>query len=149
MFGFLKRKQYAWRTVAIDTRRSWHYKADPETKYHHILVYQINDLTGERRMTYDDANEEGRTYAENGNSTVAKMRSKWVHAGLITPPRTDEENKVTYIDPAYAPFGDLQKYIDVMKRDPAVQDMLEEQMIDDAFGQLEVAIKLTQNNGTP
>jgi hypothetical protein len=55
------------------------------------------------------------------------------------------KNKVTYIDPAYAPYGSMQKYIEMMKRDPAVQDMLDEKMIDDAFGQLEVAIKLVQN----
>jgi hypothetical protein len=75
-------------------------------------------------------------------TAVAKMRSKWVHAGLIIPPKSGDENKVTYIDPAYAPYGSMQKYIDMMKRDPAVQDMLDEKMIDDAFGQLEVAIKL-------
>jgi hypothetical protein len=147
MFGNLKENR--WRTVAVDTRASWHFVKDPDREFEHVLVYQINDKTGERRMTYDDASDHGREYAEKGNDAVAKMRSKWVHAGLIIPPKSGDENKVTYIDPAYAPYGSMQKYIEMMKRDPAVQDMLDEKMIDDAFGQLEVAIKLTQNNGAP
>ena len=144
MFGFLKGKN-AWRTVAIDTRISWHFVKDPDREYDHVLVYQVNDKTGKRRMIYEDANEQGREYAEKGSDPVAKMRSKWVHAGLILPSKPGDENKITYADPSYAPYGSMQKYIDVMKRDPAVQDMLKEQMVDDAFGQLEVAIKLVQN----
>ena len=140
-------RKETWRTVAIDSRVTWHYIKDPDRNFEHVLVYQINDRTGERRMIYDDASDTGREYAEKGNDTVAKMRSKWIHAGTIIPPGPNIEDKVTYIDPAYAPYGSMQKYIDMMKRDPAVQDMLNEKMIDDAFGQLEVAIKLIQDNG--
>lgn len=142
MFGFLKKDK--WRTVAIDTRFNWHYIKNPNITFDHVLVYQINDSTGERRLVYEDATEQGRLYAEKGNSSVAKARSRWIHGGMIFPPTPGNQNKVTYIDPTYAPLGSMQKYFDMMKKDPAVKDLLKEQMVDDALGQLEVAVKLTQ-----
>lgn len=143
MLNFLRKKD-VWRTVAIDTRVSWRFVKDPTREFEHVLVYQINDVTGERRMTYDDASEEGREYAEKISDAVAKLRSKWIHGGIILPPDSINTDNVTYIDPAYAPLGSMQKYIDMIKRDPEVAEMLNHQMVDNAFGQLEVAIKLTQ-----
>jgi hypothetical protein len=62
---FRNLKENRWRTVAVDTRASWHFDKDPDREFEHVLVYQINDKTGERRMTYDDASDHGREYAEN------------------------------------------------------------------------------------
>jgi hypothetical protein len=53
---------------------------------------------------------------------------------------------MVYVDPEYAPLGCMQKYIDQMRDDSGVEKMMQNQMISDLLGQLEVAVKLHTTN---
>lgn len=140
MFKFFSH-QHKWRTVAIDVSVTWHYKADPSNEYPHILLFQICDECGERRLDYDDPTEQGKSYAMHGSNTVAKLRSKWIHGGIINAPADDR--KIEWLDPSFAPLRGFEKWVKAFKRDPKMKELLENhQMVDDALGQLEVAIKL-------
>lgn len=47
----------------------------------------------------------------------------------------------------YAPLRGFEKHLSAMKADPELQDLLSKHsMVDDALGELEVAIKLHYNN---
>lgn len=136
------------KTIAIDTRHGWQStnRITDETKDNgqHIVVYSVCSRCGKREMKYDDATEPGREYAENGHSGVAKVRAIWLGGGPIT---TKVSKKITWIDPSYAPLGGFEPYLAAMKNDPELKDMMKDhKMVDDALGQLEVAIKLCQNN---
>ncbi|SRR6056297_3833 len=146
MFSFKRKpKKHKWKTVAIDTGSvTWHYAVNSGKAFPHILVYQECEHCGARQMEYDDALDEGKTYARNGNSIVAKMRSIWIHSGDIPMPHNKKHIK--FIDPKYAPLGDFEKWARAIKTDPEMEPMLKNQMIDDALGQLEVAVKLHVNN---
>lgn len=142
---FGKRKcKHDWNTVAIDTSHGWLFVNNPTEKSNHILLYQVCKNCGKRQMEYDDPTEKGRTYAIGGNDTVAKSRSLWIHSGEIRVPKKSEN--ITFIDPAYAPLGDFEHWLRSIRADPALADMLQEKMVDDALGQLEVAVKLHVNN---
>jgi hypothetical protein len=139
--GFLGHK---WRTVAIDTSCQWFFTANPDKPRDHILLYQICDRCGSRQMEYDDAEIEGRNYAVSGNSSVAERRSKWIRGGVIVTPKNLAD--ITYVDPNYAPLRGYEQWVNGFKKDPEMAELLKHQMVDDALGQLEVAIKLHVNN---
>lgn len=137
--------KHKWKTVAIDTGSvTWHYVRDPDRSFEHILLYQECERCGERQMDYDDAHEAGRKYAAEGSDAVARMRSIWIHSGDIPVPHNSD--KLKYIDPKYAPHGSFEKWLRALKVDPSMEDLLKQQMVDDALGQLEVAVKLYANN---
>lgn len=51
-----------------------------------------------------------------------------------------------WIDPTYARLAGFEEYISAMKKDEKFKDLLANHpMVDDALGQLEVAIKLSLN----
>ena len=135
---------HKWRTVAIDTSVSWKYVAKPDSSYDHILLYQVCDRCGGRQMDYDDPTEEGKNYAMKGNDAVAYLRSKWIHAGFIRAPKNPMD--ITFVDPKYAPLRGFEEWAKWFKRDPEMAALIKNQMVDDALGQLEVAIKLHVNN---
>lgn len=132
---------HKWETVAIDTSLSWHYVRDPDRSFDHILLYQVCKHCGERQMDYDDPTEDGIKYAKEQSTLVAKIRSKWVRAGIIP-----DRDRIEYVDPSYAPMRGFEKIVGQLKRDPEFKDLLKNKMIDDALGQLEVAVKLHVNN---
>jgi len=142
MFGF---KSRVWRTVAIDTSHGWTRKVNDEKVFEgqHIILFQICDRTGERRIIADDATEEGRKFAMERHCDVALQRSKWVIAGVISH---FDPASIDFLDHKYAPLRGWENVIKALKRDPEFKEMLKHQMIDDALGQLEVAAKLYANN---
>lgn len=142
MFGFINCK-HKWRTVAIDTSCSWHYKVTPDKSVDHILLFQVCDKCNERQMEYDDTSDEGRSYAIKGNDSVARLRSKWIHGGIIYPPKNLAD--ITYIDPSYAPLRGFEEWAKRFNRDPEMKELLTHKLVDDAFGQLVVAVKLCAN----
>jgi len=143
MFSLFKCK-HKWHTVAIDSGIEWYYKRDPQTSFSHILLYQVCSCCGERRMEYDDPTEGGRSYAKEGNTTVAKLRSKWIHASYIRSPKDPKE--ITYVDPEYAPLRGFEEWAKAFKKDDEMSELLKHKMVEDALGQLEVAVKLHLNN---
>ena len=125
--------------MAIDTGITWIFKDEPNKSYNHILVYQINDKTGQRRMEYDDATEHGKSYAEAGNSIVAKLRSHWIRNGEI---KRHKNSNITFYDSSYAPLKGFQKWFDGAKNDEEIKPLLKHQMVKEAFEELETIIKL-------
>jgi len=146
MFNFGKRKSctHSWRTVAIDTSISWCFLIKPDDNIPHVLLYQVCERCQARQMDYDDATDDGVKYARAGNTSVATLRSKWIHANIIRPPKNP--NNIIYVDPNYAPLRGFENWLKALQRDPEMKSMLQQQMVDDALGQLEVAIKLYVNN---
>lgn len=134
--------KHRWRTVAIDTRYGWYFVRNPDKVFDHILLYQICDKCKERRVSYDGPTEEGRKYAEFKNDSVALCRSIWIHKGTIHNAEKGSSH-ITYIDTAYAPLAAFEDYIKQMRTNPEISQMIKDhQMVSDALGQLEVAVKL-------
>lgn len=134
--------KHLWKTVAIDYESyGWHKVVNPDKTFDHIVRFLVCEKCGERSMAYDDPTIEGRDFAENHSNNIAKTRSKWIHSGVIR-----NSDAVQFCDPSYAPLGDFEKWIQQLKEDPDMQDLLQQPMIDDALGQLEVAVKLHLNN---
>lgn len=143
--GFFR--SHDWKTVAIDTTNGWSrtdlttkdvlYKAD------HIIKFLVCKNCGKRSIISDDAKADGRKFAMEGHSEIAIQRAIWEETGKITGYRNDS---ITWVDKSYAPLKGFEEIINSLKKDPEFKDMLQHQMIDDALGQLEVAVKLYVNN---
>ena len=150
MFSFFKKQhRHVWRTVLIDTSQGYTV-TDPYTsevsEFEHILLYQVCDGCGGRQFAYDDAKENAREYAKTKHSGVALKRTKWVQGGIIVPSSTSKP--YTFIDPSYAPLKGFEEWAKAFSNDPEMKKLIQDnQMVDDAFGQLEVAVKLCIRSG--
>lgn len=117
---------------------------EPERQFEHIVMYQINDKTGERRLAYDDAKDEGREYAEKGNSAVAKARTLWEQGGKIRAPKDHKD--VDWLDAEYAPHGDFEDLIISVERDDTMQEALDDNpQVKQAWEHFVTSVKLTKN----
>lgn len=139
--GFFSCK-HKWATVAIDERFGWARRNDPNVGGQHIVRYIKCTKCGERSMAYDDTDKSAAEYAEKEHSDVASARVAWIHAGTIEP----HKNRIKWVDKSYAPLSGFDSWLTALKKDPAMKELLEQSMVDDALGQLEVAVKLHINN---
>lgn len=134
-----------WATVAIDNTHGWHRTVAGEKVFdgQHTIVFQVCKKTGKRRIYADDATEMGRKFAMEKHCDVARQRTIWVEGGRIDHYDPD---KIVFVDQSYAPLNGFEDVIRNLKSDPDFEDLLKNKMVDDALGQLEVAIKLHINN---
>jgi len=135
-------------TVAIDTSHGWQRANGADGKFvdqgQHTLLYRKCSRCNYRDMIYDDATADGRDFAEHRHSDVAISRTKWIQAGVITG---YDDDKILFVDQKYAPLGDFDSLIRELRNNPKYKSQLKQHsMIEDALGQLEVAIKLSVNN---
>jgi hypothetical protein len=140
--------RHKWKTVAIDTSHGCS-KVDLMTQkasseyMPHIIKFQ-HCACGERKIEADDADSLNREYAMKHHTNIALQRTLWEESGKIT---NYDDEKITWIDPTFAPLGGFEAYLKAMKADPELQQMLTDHtMVDDALGQFEVAVKLHMNN---
>ena len=120
----------------------WHYSKDKDTEFDHILLYKVCTECNERSMGYDDPTTHGKDYAIAGNDSVAKARTFWIEAGMIKTTK-----KIDFLDKSYAPAAGIEQLIASFKKDKEFSALIEDhKMVDDALGQLEVAVKLCVNN---
>jgi hypothetical protein len=138
--GFFSCK-HKWATIAIDERFGWSQR-DGSKSGQHIVRYIKCSKCGERDMAYDDVDKSAADYAEKHHSDVASARVEWIHAGTIEP----HKSRIKWVDKSYAPLSGFDSWLTGLKQDPAMKDLLAQSMVDDALGQLEVAIKLHINN---
>lgn len=133
------------KTVAIDTGYVWKYKIAPDKKYSHIVEFGVCKRCNKRFIEYRDATEEGRSYAKNGHEDVAITRAKWLSGGSLT-----EDGRTKYVDffdTSYAPNHGVDQWLDAFKNDEEFGKLIKEnKLVDDALGQLEVAVKMCNNN---
>jgi len=140
-------KDHLWDTIAIDTSNGWHKldkKSREETfKSDHIIKFQKCHNCGKRRIEAADATQEGRTFALERHCDVALQATIWEEAGQITG---YNDKNIVWVDTSYAPMRGFENFIKNLKKDPEFKELLKNQIIDDALGQLEVAVKLHVNN---
>jgi hypothetical protein len=143
---FKKNRPHAWRTVLIDTSEGCSVATPGENEnIRHILLYQICNNCGVRQFKYDDPREVTQQFAKNKNSEVALKRTKWIEAGIIDAASNLEY--MTFIDPSYAPLRGFEEWAKAFATDPEMCALVKNHsMVDDALGQLEVAVKLCIDN---
>jgi hypothetical protein len=57
------------------------------------------------------------------------------------------QSQIVWVDTSYAPLGSVDQYINAIKDDENFKELIKSHsMVDDAMGQLEVAIKICNNN---
>ena len=140
-------KNHDWKTVAIDTTHGWMRKnrksGEKTFEAQHIIKFVVCKHCGKREIQADDPTADGRSYALNGHEDVGIVRAVWEETGKVT--RFNAKD-ITWVDPSYAPLQGFEKIIDALKKDPEFKELLSNQMVDDALGQLEVAVKLHVKN---
>jgi hypothetical protein len=140
MFGH----KHKWTTVAIDTSNGYtsRNKHDPDDKgtgFAHIIKF-MKCSCGARKIEADDPTKMGREFAMEQHIDIGLQRTIWVESGEITG---YDQDKITWVDTAYAPLRGFEKHLSAMKADPELKDLLSKHsMVYDALGELEVAIKL-------
>jgi hypothetical protein len=140
-------RKHKWTIVAIDTSNGWRRLGkDKEVVFNadHIIEFMCCKVCGDRKIDASDATEDGVEFALTRNNSVALQRTIWEASGKITGYNGD---CITWIDPSYAPLGSVDDYITAIKNDENFKELMKSHsMVDDAMGQLEVAIKLCNNN---
>jgi hypothetical protein len=140
-------RKHNWITVAIDTSNGWRKLGpDKEVLYNadHIIEFMCCKTCGARKIGASDATEEGIDFALTRNKSVALQRTIWEASGKITG---YDDDCITWVDSSYAPLGSIDDYINAIKKDKDFKELMKSHsMVDDAMGQLEVAIKLCNNN---
>lgn len=135
-------RKHRWKTVAIDTGHEWFYAKDPDKSFDHIVLFQVCINCGKRHMDYEDPSVEGKSYAIKGHSGIAKVRSHWLNGGELKP-----SDKIEYLDTSFAPDSGVEQLINKIKKDKVFGPLIKDhKMVDDALGQLEVAVKLCLDN---
>ena len=140
MFGLFSCR-HKWNTVAIDERFGWKSNSGSNSGMH-IVRYTECAKCGERGIEYDDPEDHSRKYAREGHSDVASARVAWIHGGYIEP----HSKALLWVDKTRAPLQGFESWLKALKSDPSMKDLLSQSMVDDALGQLEVAVKLHINN---
>jgi hypothetical protein len=99
---------------------------------------------GARKIGASDATEDGADFALTRHNGIALQRTIWEASGKITGYLDD---CITWVDSSYAPLGSVDAHINAMKNDKDFKELMKSHsMVDDAMEQLEVAIKLCNNN---
>lgn len=142
--------KHDYKEVAIDTSNhcKWtnhDWDLDKQSNQEPICIY-VHFLKcskcGHREVKIGNADLRIKKYAEEQHEKVIDASLRWIHNGIIP-----DNLGTIWVDAEYAPHGEFEKYIDLMRNDNDIAALIDEhQMIRDAIGQLEVAAKLCQNN---
>ena len=140
-------RKHKWTTVAIDTSNGWtsqRRNSDVKIEADHIIEFMCCKRCGARKIGASDATDDGADFALTRNNAVALQRSIWEASGKITG---YVSQCITWVDSSYAPLGSVDANIKAMKNDKDFKELMKSHsMVDDAMEQLEVAIKLCNNN---
>jgi hypothetical protein len=141
-------RKHNWITVAIDTSNGWT-KTSPKTNKitfseNHIIKFMCCKNCGGRSIMAVDANPDGVAFAMKEHNGIALQRAIWEDTGKITGYLDD---KINWVDSSYAPLRSVDAHINAIKKDKDFKELMKSHsMVDDAMEQLEVAIKLCNNN---
>lgn len=139
-----------YNTVAFDSSYNTTHKAmdgHESTHYHHLYWLKCNEC-GHRKFDKGSANQ---------HSGVEMSRLRWIEQNIVSGADKldvyDEDyvatnpKDTTYLK--YKPVIGVGKILKTLKTDVEFKELHKHQLVEDALGQLEVAIKLCMNNTPP
>ncbi len=152
MFNIFHR--HRWEVVAFDSGYSTSFPNgddQDDLKVYHMVTFQ-KCLCGARRMEVEDRSYIGSAERHKG---LVKAKYCWVESGgLQITTQADvyspDYEKVKSLGPnidywEYKPVTEVGKILNQLKNNEEFQDLCKNQMVDDAFGELETTIKLHEN----
>jgi hypothetical protein len=138
--------KHDWRTVAIDTSNGWtltnHEKV--KTTALHTVIFSKCAKCHARKIIANDVELNDKVYVATKNRAIELQRTIWEEANRVTG---YVQSQIVWVDTSYAPLGSVDQYINAIKDDENFKELIKSHsMVDDAMGQLEVAIKICNNN---
>lgn len=127
-----------WKTVAIDSGFHTTYEDKDARPLAHVITYKVCKDCEDRSF---DVTGLDLRYG-SPHKGVAKQTDLWM-AGAVKSLYFTEDAE--FFDPMYVPKFGIEAAMQQFKNDPAFSEMIKNhKLVEDAVGQLEVALKLSQ-----
>jgi len=135
-----------WTTDVLDNRWGWEKTSldGSSTQGKHNVVLMSCRKCGGRRIDCIDQDPKLNDFALTEHSGINLVRLLWIEKGEVWGEA--DSKYLLYLNKDLAPMGGFEQVIKELKSDPEFTELLSNQMVDDALGQLEVAVKLHYNN---